>query len=316
MRIVTAVGTNPLLRRGQSVEPRQLEDAVTWTAAALAPLARDHELVVTHGSRLQLGQLELQADLGISGPLPLDVLDAASEGMVGYLLERELASAVPERSVVALLTRVVVERDDPAFARPSTPVGPLHTGSTARAMRRAYGWTMGRDGSGWRRLVATPEAVDVVPAAAVELLLRRDHVVVCGGGGGVPVVLEHGRTRGVPALVDHDLVAALLAVRIDADALVILTDEPGVRTGSGTADARLVREAPAALLRAMAFAADGIGPRVDALCRFVEATGRVACIGALDHARAVVAGTAGTRVVPHGDDVRHWDEPDAPSAAA
>ncbi|HET7421666.1 MAG TPA: carbamate kinase [Candidatus Dormibacteraeota bacterium] len=299
MRIVAALGGNALLRRGEPLEASIQRERVQAAAHALAPLARRHELVVTHGNGPQVGLLALQSEAYTAvHPYPLDVLVAESEGMIGYLLEQALQNEIPEREVVTVLTEVVVDNDDPAFARPTKPVGPVYAESTARALASERGWSVASDGSGYRRVVASPEPGEIVQADTIKRLVETGAIVICSGGGGIPTVLDcrSGRRVGAEAVIDKDLSAALLAQEVGADFLLLLTDVEFVQDGWGTGDAHAIAGATPAQLRGMRFAAGSMAPKVEAACRFVEATGKAAAIGSLLKADEVIAGTSGTHV--------------------
>jgi carbamate kinase len=298
MRIVVGLGGNALLRRGDradlAVERRRVREAV----AQLAPLAAMHDLVITHGNGPQVGLLALQSEAG-GNPTPLDVLDAESEGLMGYLLEQELRSALSGRHVAALLTEVEVDPDDPAFQRPSKPIGPVYPAAEGERLARERGWHMARGQGGLRRAVASPAPRRILELESIRKLVDLGHIVICAGGGGIPVAVERdGTLRGLEAVVDKDRTTALLAEGVGADALLLLTDVPGVYEEFATARPRLLRAVTPEELRARAFDSGSMGPKVEAACRFVERTGRFAAIGALEDAPAVLGGTAGTCVAP------------------
>jgi carbamate kinase len=300
MRLVIALGGNALLKRGERPEPDVQLRHLRVAASALAGLARRHELLLTHGNGPQVGLLALQAGAGDGQvAVPLDVLDAESEGMIGYLIERELMNALPGRELATLLTQVEVVADDPAFRQPSKPIGPVYALVEGERLALQRGWTMARDGEGVRRVVASPAPRRIPGLRAVRCLLDAGFIVVCGGGGGIPVVRDaDGALRGVEAVVDKDRTAALLAEGVGANGLVLLTDAPGLYADFGTPGQHLLRVATPDSLRGRPFAAGTMGPKVEAACRFVERTGGWAAIGALEDAAAVVAGTAGTLVEP------------------
>lgn len=303
MRIVFALGGNALLERGQPPDAALQEANVLRAVEALAPVALHHEVVVTHGNGPQVGLLarESSHDADLTRPYPFDALGAETQGLIGYWLQQHLGNAVPGRPVVALVTQTVVDADDPAFAHPTKPIGPVMDEVDARRVAAEEGWTVAPDGPWWRRVVASPEPRDVVELPTVERLLRQCTIVICAGGGGVPVVRDaEGRRHGVEAVVDKDLTAAVVAERLGADLLVLLTDVPAVQLGFGGPDPRPLRHVTAGELRAHDFAAGSMGPKIDAACRFVERTGRTAGIGALADAEAIVAGEAGTIVRPRG----------------
>lgn len=297
MRVVAALGGNALLRRGEPLDAETQRHNVALAARSLAAIARDHELVVTHGNGPQVGLLALQAEAYPEGGVyPLDVLGAESEGMIGYLLQQGLRNALGDRPVATLLTQVLVDAADPAFASPTKPIGPIYARAEAAALAATRGWAVRPDGQHWRRVVASPEPSAIVELDVIELLVGAGVLAICAGGGGVPVVEAAGALHGVEAVVDKDLVAALLATELRADALLLLTDVPAVQTAWGTAQARAVPEATPAELRALDLAAGSMGPKVEAASRFAEATGGRAMIGALDDAAALLDGTAGTCV--------------------
>ena len=312
MLVVIALGGNALIRRGQAAHVDVQRRNVAAAVRAVAEIARDHDVVVTHGNGPQVGLLALQtAAYPDGGVYPLDVLDAESAGMIGYLLEMGLENRLPGRPVATLLTQVSVDPRDPAFASPSKPVGPMYGEAEAHRLAAERGWAIAPDGvAGWRRVVASPAPRDIVELRTIRLLVDAGVLVVCVGGGGIPVVVEAGgRLRGVEAVIDKDRASALLAQRLHADALLILTDVDGVQEDFGTPSAHRLPEATPAQLRTRSFAAGSMGPKVEAACRFVELTGNRAGIGRLEDAAAVLAGTAGTTIVPsaprrplsHGD---------------
>jgi carbamate kinase len=299
MRLVVALGGNALLRRGEPAEAATQRAHVCEAASALAALATEHELVITHGNGPQVGLLALEADAYKAvSPYPLDILGAESQGMIGYLLIQALASQLPEYQVVAVLTQVVVDDNDPAFSDPTKPIGPVYDEVEARRLAAAHGWSIAADGAHFRRVVPSPEPRAIVELQPIGRLVDTGAVVVCAGGGGVPVVRRGRRLVGVEAVIDKDLTAALLAAELGADRLVMLTDVAYVERDWGLPTARPIAHAGPDELRALGFAAGSMGPKVEAACRFVELSGGRAAIGALSQLRDVVAGAAGTQVEP------------------
>lgn len=298
MRILLALGGNALLRRGEAASAENQRRNVETAADAIAELAAEHEVIVTHGNGPQVGLPALQNESFPDVPsYPLDLLGAESEGMVGHMLELALRNRLPERDVVSVLTEVVVAGDDPAFQKPTNPIGPIYDGEEAERLRRERGWTLGRDGAGYRRLVPSPEPNAIAEIRSLRALVGAGALVICAGGGGVPIALDgDGTMNGVEAVVDKDLTAALLARRIDADLLLMLTDVEAVHRDWGEANERPINRAGPAELRSLHFAAGSMGPKVEAACRFAEATGRRAAIGALSDALAIARGEAGTQV--------------------
>jgi len=301
MRIVAALGGNALLERGEPPESSIQEAHVIKAVRALAPLAAGNDLVITHGNGPQVGMLALESaqDLSLSRPYPFDVLGAQTQGMIGYWLVQALQNTLPGRQVACLVSRTLVSQDDPAFAHTSKFVGSVYDEDQACALAASMNWAIRQDGSRWRRVVPSPEPAELLDLPAVRILLDRGAIVVCSGGGGVPVVAGNGSglVRGVEAVVDKDLTASLLARELEADALLLLTDVSAVQDGYGTPQARPIRRATPAELRARSFPAGSMGPKIEAVCRFVESTGKPAVIGQLGDAQALLAGQAGTLVV-------------------
>jgi carbamate kinase len=296
---VVALGGNALLRRGEPAEASHQQANVRAAAQAIAALHATHRLVITHGNGPQVGLLALQAEAYPDvRPYPLDVLGAETEGMIGYLLDQALLNELPAGSrVTTLLTQTVVDPADPAFVVPSKPIGPVYDPEVGERLARERGWNVRPDGPHVRRVVASPQPIDIVEIETIRLLLDAGVLVVCAGGGGIPVVTRAGAgLAGVEAVVDKDLSAALLAEKLEADFLLMLTDVPVVEIGWGTPEARAIRSATPAEMRSMDFAAGSMGPKVEAACRFAELTGGAAGIGRLDQAAAILAGDAGTIV--------------------
>lgn len=301
MRIVVALGGNALLRRGESPDAGIQEAHVVSAVAALTPLLRQHQLIITHGNGPQVGVLALEsaADPVLARPYPFDVLGAQTQGLIGYWIVQALSQVVPGRAAGSLLCRTVVRADDPAFTQPSKFVGPVYDHKTATRLASRHGWTVRPDGTGWRRVVPSPEPAEIVELGLIRALVDRGTTVVCAGGGGVPVTRTRaGQLRGVEAVVDKDLTAALLAEALGADALLILTDVGAVINGYGTAQARPIHRVTPEELRTVPLPAGSMGPKAEAACRFAEATGRPAVIGHIDDAAALLDGGAGTLVKP------------------
>ncbi|MFF5295882.1 carbamate kinase [Paractinoplanes globisporus] len=303
MRIVIAIGGNALLQRGQKPDAAIQRANALRAIEALAPLAAEHEVVITHGNGPQVGMLALEsaADPALSIPYPLDVLGAQTQGMIGYWLLQALQNSLPGKQVVALLDQTLVAADDPAFAAPTKFVGPVYDSETAHRLASERGWSIAADGQYWRRVVPSPHPQRIVETRVIRSLLYSGAIVVCAGGGGIPVVRgEDGRLSGVEAVVDKDLATEVLAEALDADAMLLLTDVPAVVRGfSGPNPTPISRATPAALRREN-FAAGSMGPKVEAVCRFVEMTGDTAAIGALEDAALILSGKAGTVVTPSG----------------
>jgi carbamate kinase len=304
MRIVTALGGNALLRRGERPDAEVQAANARAAAGSLAPLAEEHDIVVTHGNGPQVGLLALLSTLdpNLVRPYPFDVLGAQTQGMIGYWLLQAMQNALPGRQVAAIINQTLVSAADPAFQHPTKFVGPVYAEEEAKRLAAERGWVVQRDGRYWRRVVPSPRPQRVVETRLIRLLLTSRAVVVCAGGGGVPVIRnEEGQLEGVEAVIDKDLTASVLGEALDADALLILTDVPYVYRDYGTPQAEpIVRATPAALRRER-FPEGSMGPKVEAACRFVEVTGDMAAIGALQDAPAILQGKAGTIITPAGD---------------
>jgi carbamate kinase len=309
MRAVIALGGNAISPEGATGTAEEMRSALTETAGALADVVADgHGLVITHGNGPQVGRILLQQEYAAEHvpPMPMDVCGAESQGQIGYLLAQELDSELRRREidtrVLALVTSVIVDGRDPAFRRPSKPVGPSYDRPTAQRIAHETGHVFQIMGDGrWRRVVASPLPVRFVEEQALREVVAAGHVVIAAGGGGVPVVAHGPTLRGVEAVVDKDRSAARLAQLVEADVLLILTAVDRVMVGYGTTDARAldrltVTEARG-LLAAGEFPEGSMGPKVEACCDFVEAGGGRAVIAGLARAREALAGGAGTEFV-------------------
>jgi carbamate kinase len=307
MRIVVAVGGNALLERGESPDAEIQQRHIRVAVDALAPLARSDQLVITHGNGPQVGLLALESatDPVLTRPYPLDVLVAQTQGMIGYWFLQGFQNAVPGRETAGVITQTLVSAADPAFADPTKFVGPGYPEAEARRVAAERGWTVKVDGNAWRRVVPSPRPLRIVETRLIRQLLDSGAVVICGGGGGAPVVRNRlGELEGIEAVVDKDSATGLLAEALEADLLLVLTDVASVETDYGTPAAQPIHRAAPADLRALGFPAGSMGPKVEAVCRFVELTGRTAAIGALRDVDAILAGQAGTIVTPSGTSLR------------
>lgn len=305
MRIVIALGGNALLKRGQPMTAAVQRDNIREAARRIAPLSGEHELIITHGNGPQVGLLALQAACyNPLDPFPLDVLDAQTEGMIGYMVEQELRNNLPKsQSCATILTMIEVHRTDPAFGHPSKFVGPGYDEDEKEKLAGEKGWVFARDGDVWRRVVASPQPKRIVEIKPIFWLLERGAIVICAGGGGIPVISgedEGEYLAGIEAVIDKDLASAVLAEELNADLLVMATDVAGVYLHWNTDHAKQLYTTTPGELCIHHFAAGSMGPKVESACRFVTRTGRRAAIGALADIHALVSGKAGTQVIREG----------------
>ncbi|KAF1708331.1 carbamate kinase [Pseudoxanthomonas sacheonensis] len=300
MRLVIALGGNALLKRGEPLTAENQKRNMQAAAQSLAHACDGNEVALVHGNGPQVGLLALEAEAyrGVP-PYPLDLLGAESQGMIGYVIAQALRNERPQREIAALLTRIRVDPGDSAFEHPTKPIGPVYGALEAESLRAAHGWSFAADGDGMRRVVASPRPVEIIELPVIGRLMDAGVVTVCAGGGGIPVrALPGGAHDGIEAVIDKDLAAALLAQRLRAERLVILTDVDAVYLGWRTARQQPLRRIRAADLQLHCFAEGSMAPKVEAACQFALDTGRPAVIGALSQAFAVVAGEAGTEVLP------------------
>lgn len=298
MRVVVALGGSALVKRGEPLDAEVQRRNAASAAAAIAAIARTHEVIVTHGSGPQVGLLAMQSDAysGVS-PYPLDLLGAETEGLIGYLIERELRSLLPNRHIVTLLTQVEVNPNDASFRHPAKKIGPPLEQREAERLADAHGWKIAPDGVRWRRVVPSPEPLRILELASIRLLVKAGVLVVCAGGGGIPVtVSREGAVHGVDAVIDKDLGAALLAHQVEAEGLLLLTDVDAVYRRWHEKGTEAIRDTTASELREMEFATGSMKPKVEAACRFIESGGSYAGIGQLRDASAILLGHQGTRV--------------------
>ena len=302
MKVVVALGGNALLKRGEPMTADAQRANVRVAAESLARIARDHQLVISHGNGPQVGLLALEAAAYEEvEAYPFDILGAETQGMIGYLIEQELGNFLPfEVPLATILTMVEVDPDDPAFTNPTKFVGPIYEKAEADALAAEKGWTVKADGDHWRRVVPSPKPKQIFEIRPMRWLIEHGVVVICAGGGGIPTMYAPGEDRrlvGIEAVIDKDFATSLLSRELDADLFVMATDVDGVYLDWGTPNQRRLDRVTPEELRATPFPAGSMGPKVDAAAEFVEATGKRAAIGSLEQLDAIVAGTAGTNVV-------------------
>jgi carbamate kinase len=298
MLIIIALGGNALIQRGQTPEVEIQRQNIKRAAQAIAQVAREHQVVVTHGNGPQVGLLAMQGEsYSKVKPYPLDVLDAETEGAIGYLIEQELYNQKLEQPIVTLLTQIEVDPQDPAFSQPTKPIGAIYSEAEARKLAEERGWVVAPDGHNYRRVVASPEPQKILEIETIRLLVKVGALVICAGGGGIPVVVTPGGSiRGVEAVIDKDLASALLAIELKADALLLLTDIDAVYIHWNTPDAKPLSLTTPEQLSNYHFASGSMQPKVEAACRFAKATGGIAGIGKLEDALQILSGDRGTIV--------------------
>jgi carbamate kinase len=315
MRVVVALGGNALLRRGEPLTAENQRANAQVACKALAPIALEHELVISHGNGPQVGLLALQGSAYTEvDPYPLDLLGAQTEGMIGYLIQQELGNELPfEKRLASLLTLIEVDPNDPAFGNPTKPIGPVYGKEEADRLAEEKGWVFKPDGDSFRRVVPSPLPQRIFGIEPVQWLLDHDSVVICAGGGGIPVMYTDDpapagrRLVGIEAVIDKDLASALLAKDLGADALAIVTDVDAVYADWGTPDQRAIRRASPEALLQTEFAAGSMGPKVRAACQFAEESGGLAAIGSISNTPALLRGEAGTIVTRDADGLEYGE---------
>ena len=301
MRIVIALGGNALLKRGEPMTCENQRANVRIAAEQIAKAYEGNELIISHGNGPQVGLLALQNNAYKPVPMyPLDVIGGESLGMIGYMIQQELVNFVPKSATLAtVLTQTQVDPKDPAFQNPTKPVGPVYDKEEAERLAKQHGWTIAQDNDKYRRVVPSPEPKRIWGLKPLKTLVEHGHIVICCGGGGIPTYFdEQGNLVGAEAVIDKDLASSLLASEVEADIFVIATDVNGAYVDWGKPTQRRIAEADPESLRAFGFAKGSMGPKVEAVCRFVDKTGKPAVIGALSEIDQILAGKAGTRVVP------------------
>lgn len=296
--VVVALGGNALLRRGEPLEADIQRKNIATAAKTIALIAQEYNVVLVHGNGPQVGLLALQNSAYTKvSPYPLDVLGAESQGMIGYMLIQELKNLMPSRNVTALLTQVQVDPQDPAFANPTKFIGPVYEEAEAHTLAAEKHWVVKADGKFFRRVVPSPLPQRIVEGDAIETLIAQGHLIICTGGGGIPVTWDGQSLTGIEAVIDKDMSAAYLAKQIKADALLILTDADAVYLDWGKPTQRPLRITSPDELAGVKFDAGSMGPKVEASCEFVKATGGMVGIGSLEDGLAILKGEAGTNIV-------------------
>jgi len=301
--ILIALGGNALIQKGQKGTAEEQFANLKVPMRQIARLSRNYRIVITHGNGPQAGNLLLQQESCREVPnMPLEIIVAMTQGQIGYMIESSLDRALMEMGVtteqffVSLISYVVVDEKDPAFRNPTKPIGPFYTEEQARGLP----YTMVKTDKGFRRVVASPTPLAIVEHREIKKLIEMEFIVICCGGGGIPVIRKERKFRGVDAVIDKDLASAVLAGEINADVFVIASDVPGVSVHWGTPEQRVLRKVPTAEMeRYLAeghFPAGSMGPKVEAITRFVKASGRRGIICGLEDIERAIAGEAGTEV--------------------
>jgi len=299
--LLVALGGNALIRKGQLGTVNEQFENLMLPIVQIARLSRHYRIIITHGNGPQVGNLLLQQECCDQVPkLPLEILVAQTEGQIGYMIESSLDGelmrmGIHAQPLVSLITYVVVNKNDPAFARPSKPIGPIFDASAA--VRLAYPTV--ETAKGFRRVVASPKPVTIVEKREIRKLIEMNFIVICGGGGGIPVIREGRAFAGVDAVIDKDLASERLAREVGVDLFVIATDVDGVMVNYGKKDQtllkRLTRREAAAYMDQGQFAEGSMLPKVQACVQFVEHQAKRAAITSIAAIETAVAGTAGTQ---------------------
>ncbi len=309
MRIVIALGGNALLRRGEPLTAENQRQNIKTACEQIAKIHPNNELVITHGNGPQVGLLALQGAAYKEVPTyPLDVLDAESIGMIGYMIEQELGNLIDKDIPLAtLLSQVEVDKNDPAFKNPTKPIGPIYTKEEAQELAKVKNWSIAQDGDKYRRVVPSPLPKRIFEIRPVKWLLEKGSVVICAGGGGVPTYYdENGDLQGVEAVIDKDLCSSLLADNLEADLFIIATDVSCVFVDWKTANEKAISQVNPDVIGKMDFAAGSMGPKVQACVNFVKQTGKDAVIGSLSDIVDIVNAKAGTRISNSVSNIKYY----------
>ena len=296
MKVVIALGGNALLRRGERADADVQMANVRIAAKAVAEIAKEHNVVLTHGNGPQVGLLALQADAYKDvTPYPFDVLGAESQGMIGYMVAQCVGNDLPDRQVVNIITQTEVDPNDPAYSDPRKFVGPVYDKETAEKLAAERGWTIAADGKYFRRVVPSPQPKKIVEIDTIRQLVDSGAMVIASGGGGIPVIRnDQGKLEGSEAVIDKDMSASIVAAELDADALLILTDAPSIALDWGTPDQKEIKEVSPEKLQEYNFAKGSMGPKVEAVCRFANTGKGFGAVGRLEDALDILNGKAGT----------------------
>jgi len=305
MKIVIALGGNAMLKRGEPLTADNQRANIKIACEQIAKVYPNNQLVITHGNGPQVGLVALQSNAYKEVPMyPLDVLGAETVGMIGYVIQQEMMNVLPKAEVATMLTQTEVDANDPAFKKPTKPVGPVYTKEESDKVAAEKGWVMAPDNDKFRRVVPSPLPKGILGLKALRTTIDSGAIVVCAGGGGIPAYYDaNGKLQGSEAVIDKDLSTALLAGLIDADLLIIATDVDGVYLDWGKPTQKRIAKIAAGDVTKYDFASGSMGPKVQACVNFVNACGKDAVIGALSDIEQIVAGVKGTRIVKQSETV-------------
>ena len=301
--MLVAFGGNALIQSGQRGTAEEQFENLKLTMGQIAKLSQTYKIVITHGNGPQVGNLLLQQESCDEVPkMPLEIIGAMTQGQIGYMIESSLDTAFMEikesvdQHFVTLITYVVVDENDPGFQNPTKPIGPFYTEEQAKGLP----YTLKKTDKGLRRVVASPKPVAIVERREIKKLIEMDFIVICCGGGGIPVIRKNRKFRGVEAVIDKDLASSILAREIKADIFVIASDVQGAAINWGQDDQKMLRKVPLAEMEKYVnqgqFPAGSMGPKVEAVMQFTEATGNRGVICQLADIEKAIAGEAGTEI--------------------
>ena len=309
MLLVIALGGNALIGEGEKGFADEQRKNLRRAIRQISKLVKDHKIVITHGNGPQVGNIYLQQEIAANTvpPMPLDVCGAMSQGMIGYFIQQELKSHLEkigiEKEVATLLTQVLVDESDAAFQKPSKPIGPFYRENEAKKLQVEKGWIMKfQTNKGWRRVVPSPTPKRIIEISSIKNLVNNGVIVVCTGGGGIPVIKRNNRLFGVEAVIDKDLASALLAIELNADRLIILTDVEGAALYYGSDKQTFLKRLRVSEARKFYneghFPPGSMGPKILACIEYVEKTKNPAIIAHLEKLEDSIEGRSGTWIVP------------------